>query len=249
MLRLMFLGFAVIASVCLSGPSFARASDGGAVAAVQRASPSVVSISVWQAAPPDHPGGEPGRLKIYGSGFVIDPAGIIVTNKHVIMGALDIKAVLADGTVLPATLVGASPQVDLAALKVDAGHPLPSVEFGDSDALQVGQPVLTIGNGLDWSSSVSEGIVSALNRNLMDSAFDRYIQTDATINHGNSGGPLVDLDGKVVGVTTALFNPSSTGGFLGIGFVIPASTVQFVVRSLIDPKFPQSGGLDLHFRI
>jgi len=241
--RLMFLGFAVLASLALSVPSFARAGDGDAIAAVQRASPAVVSISIWKAAPPDHPGGEPGRLKVYGSGFVIDPAGTIVTNKHVVDGALDIKAVLADGTVLPATLVDASPLVDLAVVKVNADHPLPSLEWGDSDALQVGQPVLTIGNGLDWSSSVSAGIVSALNRNLMDSPFDRYIQTDATINHGNSGGPLVDLDGKVVGVTTALFNPSANGGFIGIGFAIPASTVQFVIKHLLDPKLPEIGWL------
>ncbi len=241
--RLMLLAFALIASLCLSVPAFARVGDSDAVAAVQRASPAVVSISIWKAAPPDHPGGAPGRLKVYGSGFVIDPAGTIVTNKHVIDGALDIKVVLADGTVLPATLADASPLVDLAVVKVSAGHPLPSLEWGNSDTLQVGQPVLTIGNGLDWSSSVSAGIVSALNRNLMDSPFDRYIQTDATINHGNSGGPLIDLDGKVVGVTTALFNPSATGGFIGIGFAIPASTVQFVIQHLLDPKLPQIGWL------
>ncbi len=243
MRRLTLFGFAVIAALGLSVPSFARVADSSAIAAVQRASPAVVSISIWKAAPPDHPGGEPGRLKVYGSGFVVDPKGIIVTNKHVVDGALDIKVVLADGTVLPATLVDASPLVDLAVVQVNADHPLPSLDWGDSEALQVGQSVLTIGNGLDWSSSVSAGIVSALNRNLMDSPFDRYIQTDATINHGNSGGPLIDLDGKVVGVTTALFNPSATGGFIGIGFAIPASTVQFVIKHLLDPKLPDIGWL------
>jgi serine protease Do len=149
---------------------------------------------------------------------------------------------LADGSLLMATVIAASPLIDLAVLKVEAGHPLPSIEFGDSDALQVGDPVLTIGNALDWATSVSAGVVSGLNRNLMDTPFDNYIQTDATINHGNSGGPLINQEGKVVGIDTALFNPVGQG-FIGIGFAIPASTVREVLTYLLDPNHAPPGWL------
>jgi serine protease Do len=201
-----------------------------------------VSISTWQETPPDKPGDPPKRVKVYGSGFIVDPSGIIVTNRHVVDGAFDIKATLTDGTLLSANLVAASPLVDVAVLKVDAGRPLPSLEWGDSDALQVGDPVLTIGNALDWATSVSAGIVSGLNRNLRDSPFDSYIQTDATINHGNSGGPLVNREGKVVGIDTALFNPVGNG-FIGIGFAIPASTAKDVANHLLDPNHTAPGWL------
>jgi serine protease Do len=226
--RLMSLMWVMAAVIWSGSAAFARAPQAAevAVAAVQRASPAVVSVSVWRMVPSDPPGGPPGRIKAYGSGFIIDPSGIVVTNRHVIDGALDTKVVLDDGTVLAARLVAASGLVDLAVLKVEADRKLPSVEWGDSTTIQVGEPVLTIGNGLNWSSSVSAGIVSALNRSLMDSPFDRYIQTDATVNHGNSGGPLIDLEGKVIGVMTAMYNPSQSGGFIGIGFAIPADTAQ-----------------------
>ena len=129
-------------------------------------------------------------------------------------------------------------------LKVDVGHPLASLKWGDSDALQVGDPVLTIGNALDIGISVSAGIVSGLNRNLEDSPFDSYIQTDAAINHGNSGGPLIDGNGDVVGVNTALANPQANGGFIGIGFAIPSNTAAFAVRFLLNPSHPKPGWLD-----
>jgi serine protease Do len=240
--RLIFAALAIIAAVCPAAPVFARAVELGDAAAVGLAAPAVVSIHTWQVTPPDQPGGPPQLIRAYGSGFVIDPSGIIVTNKHVIEGAINIRALFSDGSEASAHLIAASSLVDLAALKVDVGHKLPSVEWGDSDALRVGDPVLTIGNELNWGTSVSAGIVSGLNRNLMDSAFDSYIQTDATINHGNSGGPLVDRDGKVVGVNTALYNPQS-GGFIGIGFAIPAGTAKYVVAKLIDPNRTEPGWL------
>jgi serine protease Do len=248
MSRLFILAVACFALLYPRSPTVARGVQIDEAAAARRAAPSVVSISVWKVVPPSQPGGSPQRVKFYGSGFVIDPSGIIATNKHVIDGAIDIKAVLVGGDVLAAKLIAASPLLDLAALKVDAGHPLPAVEWGDSGALQVGDPVMTIGNGLNWATSVSAGIVSALNRNIMDSPFDSYIQTDATVNHGNSGGPLVDHDGKVVGVTTALYNPNQNGGFVGIGFAIPASTAQYAIKRLLDPNHPATGWLAVNLQ-
>jgi serine protease Do len=138
--------------------------------------------------------------------------------------------------------------LDLALLKVDVGHPLPTLEWGNSDTLQVGDPVLTIGNQLNVGLSVAAGIVSGLNRDLQDSAFDSYIQTDAAINHGNSGGPLVDGEGKVVGVDTALFNPEENGGFIGIGFAIPSDTARYVTKILLDPQHPMPGWLGVTFQ-
>ena len=240
--RLIVLAIAIGAAVCPGTPALARAVEPGDAAAVGLAAPAVVSISVWQELAPDQPGGPPRRIKAYGSGFIVDPSGIIVTNKHVIDGAFDIKVTLTDGTLVSARLLAASPLVDIAVLKVDVDHMLPRIEWGNSDDLQAGDPVLTIGNALGWGTSVSAGIVSGLNRNLMDTPFDNYIQTDASINHGNSGGPLINRDGKVVGIDTALFNPVGEG-FIGIGFAIPASTAQYVVTHLITPNQPPPGWL------
>ena len=131
--------------------------------------------------------------------------------------------------------------IDVAVLKVDVDHPLPALKWADSDALQIGDPVLTIGNPLGLGMSVSAGIVSALNRNLHDTPFDSYIQTDAAINHGNSGGPLIDRNGSVVGLDTALYNPEASGGFIGIGFAIPSNIVSFVVQFLLNPNHPKPG--------
>ena len=158
------------------------------------------------------------------------PVGIIVTNKHVIDGALDIKVIFSNGDRRTGKLLAVAAMLDLAVLKVDVGRPLPALKWGDSEALQVGDAVLAIGNPLGLGMSVSAGIVSALNRDIQDTPFDNYIQTDAAINHGNSGGPLVDLDGEVIGVDTALYNPDEAGGFIGIGFAIPAETAKFVVE-------------------
>jgi serine protease Do len=240
--RLIILVFVFVAAVCPGAEVFARAADADDAAAVTLAAPAVVSISTWQQTAPDQPGGPPQRIKVYGSGFIIDQSGIIVTNKHVIDGAFDIKATLNDGTLVSARLLAASPLVDIAVLKVDVDHMLPHLEWGNSDDLKAGDPVLTVGDALGWGTSVSAGIVSGLNRNLMDTPFDNYIQTDASINHGNSGGPLIDRDGKVVGIDTALFNPVGEG-FIGIGFAIPASTAQYVVNHLIAPDSPPPGWL------
>ena len=222
-------------------PAFARAMDMGDAAAARKATAAVVNISLWKVKLPATASEAPRRVKVYGSGFVIDSSGIIVTNKHVIDGAIDISATLSNGDRFHATLLAVAAMLDLAVLKVDTDHPLPALKWGDSKALQVGDPVLTVGNPLGIGISVSAGIVSALNRDIQDTPFDQYIQTDAAINHGNSGGPLVDIDGEVVGIDTALYNPEESGGFIGIGFAIPAETAEFIVGRLLDPAHPKPG--------
>ncbi len=165
-----------------------------------------------------------------GAGFVIDPAGYIVTNNHVIDGATSVTVTFQDGTILPAQVVGRDRRGDLAVLKVDAGHPLPAVQFGDSTKLRVGDWVLAIGNPYGLAGSTSAGIVSALHRNIGEDKYDDFIQTDATINRGNSGGPLFDVTGHVIGVDSAIYSPS--GGSVGIGFAIPSAMVQPIAESL-----------------
>lgn len=167
-----------------------------------------------------------------GSGFVVDPEGLIVTNDHVIDGAYDIVATFQDGTIAHAEIVAKTKVGDLALLRVTLGRKLPPVVFGDSTALRVGEPVIAIGNPLGFGGTVSTGIVSALNRDIMLSPFDDFIQTDAALNHGNSGGPLFNMAGEVIGVNTALFSPAADGGSIGLGFAIPAYSVQFVVGQM-----------------
>lgn len=166
-----------------------------------------------------------------GSGFIIDPSGVVVTNEHVVDGAYEITVTLSDGTVLPGKLLHASRLADLAVVKVQAGHPLPTVQWGDSNKLKVGDQVFAIGNPLGIGTSVSGGIVSGLNRDVQDSPYDNYIQTDAAINHGNSGGPLFDMEGHVVGVDTAMVSPTTASA--GLGLAIPSADVRFVVGRLI----------------
>ena len=222
-------------------PASARVMETGDAAIVKQASPAVVNIAEWKVRAATQPDQSPRRVKVYASGFVIDPSGIIVTNRHVVDGALEMHVIFSNGDRVPARLLVAAAMLDVAVLKVDVDHPLPALKWADSDALQVGDPVLTIGNPLGLGMSVSAGIVSALNRNLHDTPFDSYIQTDAAINYGNSGGPLVDRNGDVVGVDTALYNPEANGGFIGIGFAIPSNLASFVVQFLLDPNHPKPG--------
>jgi S1-C subfamily serine protease len=147
----------------------------------------------------------PRGTRVLGSGFIIDPSGIIVTNRHVVEGMTDIVVTLQDNTLLRATLIAQADQIDIALLKVTPAFPLASVRLGDSDRVLVADQVLAIGSPLGFGGSVTQGIVSALNRDISDSPFDDYIQTDAAINHGNSGGPLFNLQGDVIGMNTAIF--------------------------------------------
>lgn len=166
-----------------------------------------------------------------GSGFIVDPGGVIVTNWHVVDGAYEIFVTFADGSRAKAEVVNAARLVDIALLKVEVAHKLPAVRWGDSSKVQIGDPVLAMGNPLGVGLSVTAGIVSALNRNLMDTPYDDFIQTDAPINHGNSGGPLFDLKGEVIGINTALISP--TTGSAGLGFAIPSNDAHFVIDRLL----------------
>src|SRR5690606_33679046 len=161
------------------------------------------------------------RSNSLGSGFVIDAEGIIVTNNHVIGEANDITVVFTDGSKLKAEIVGKDAKLDLAVLRVKPDRPLKAVRFGDSEALRIGDWVLAIGNPFGLGGSVSAGIVSANKRDIDSSAFGNYIQTDAAINKGNSGGPLFNMNGEVIGINTAILSP--TGGSVGIGFAVPSS--------------------------
>lgn len=169
------------------------------------------------------------RGSALGSGFVVSENGYIVTNNHVIDGADEIMIEFFSGEELPATVVGTDPNTDIAVLKVDSDDPLPFVPFGDSDQAQVGDWVMAMGNPLGQGFSVSAGIVSARGRALQGS-YDDYIQTDAAINRGNSGGPLFNLDGQVIGVNTAILSPN--GGSIGIGFAMSSAVVKNVVDQL-----------------
>ena len=177
----------------------------------------------------NNPDGSPRRSEALGSGFVVSEDGYIVTNNHVIEGADEITIEFFGGEKLPAKLIGTDPKTDIALLKVEASKPLPFVSFGNSDLMRVGDWVVAMGNPLGQGFSVSAGIVSARNREL-SGTYDDYLQTDAAINRGNSGGPLFNMDGQVVGVNTAILSPN--GGSIGIGFSMASNVVTKVVDQL-----------------
>ncbi|HCO91944.1 MAG TPA: serine protease [Alphaproteobacteria bacterium] len=248
---------ALIVAVMLSGAgsALARKAPDSFADLAEKLSPAVVNISTKQVVKSPHlnempqfPPGSPfedlfrdffdqqqgqqrsRRVTSLGSGFIIDAEGIIVTNNHVIAQADEITVNLSDGSQLPAELVGRDPKTDLAVLKVESDKPLPFVSFGRSDKIRVGDWVLAIGNPFGLGGSVSAGIISAENRNINSGPYDSFLQTDAAINRGNSGGPLFNLDGEVVGVNTAIISPS--GGSIGIGFAIPSNITENVVTQL-----------------
>ncbi len=227
------------------------ARPGGFADLVDRVAPAVVQIAVIGAEAPDrahaegparprggaNPGGagQRGAPALHrtlgeGSGFVVDPSGLVVTNFHVAGRAERIAVAFADGLVLPARVVGLDERTDLALLRVDPPHPLPTVRFAEGAPPRVGDWVLAAGNPFGLGPSVSVGIVSARGRVLGAGPYDDFLQTDASINPGNSGGPLFDGDGRVVGVNTAILSPS--GGSAGIGFAVPAEIAAHVVAAL-----------------
>jgi serine protease Do len=219
---------------------------------VQRVSPAVVTVSTTmrqqaddQASPfpPGSPqdrmfgqffgGGRQGPAQVVhalGSGFIVDADGHIVTNNHVVKDATDIQITLADGRKLPAKVVGVDPKTDLAVLQVKSDTPLPHLALGDSNAARVGDWVVAVGNPFGLGGTVTAGILSARGRQIGQGPYDDFLQIDAPINRGNSGGPLFAQDGTVIGVNTAIYSPS--GGSVGIGFAIPASVVKQVVGQL-----------------
>lgn len=224
----------------------------------KRLMPAVVNITTSQTiAPeglPDFPNGSPlerfneffgrdpegfRREGSLGSGFVISPEGTIITNNHVIQDADEINIIFHSGETLKAKLVGTDPETDVAVLKVESDDPLPYVDFADSDSAEVGDWVMAIGNPFGFGGSVSAGIISARNRDIQSGRYDDFIQTDAAINRGNSGGPLFNLNGEVIGVNTAIISP--TGGSVGLGFSIPSNLVEQVSGQLIEYGRPRRG--------
>jgi len=242
-----FSVFTVFASPSLS---FAQERPHDFVELSKRLSPAVVNISTAQtieidngnqAFPKGSPlekfndffGGDGDRNRIarsLGSGFVIDKAGYIVTNNHVIEGADEIEVAFPDGATFEAKLIGRDPSTDIALLKIEAGEDIPFVSFAGADSAKVGEWVIAIGNPLGYSSSVAAGIVSARDRQMSMTNYDDFIQTDVAINKGNSGGPLFNMDGDVVGVNTAIVSP--TGYSVGLSFSIPADLASSVVDQL-----------------
>ncbi len=170
------------------------------------------------------------RSNSLGSGFVIDSSGIVITNNHVIADANEITVIFTDGQKLRAELIGKDAKVDVAVLRVKPAKPLKAVKFGDSEKMRVGDWVMAVGNPFGLGGTVTAGIVSARHRNIDSGPYDNYLQTDAAINKGNSGGPLFNMEGDVIGINTAILSPS--GGSIGIGFATPASTVQPIIEQL-----------------
>ncbi|WP_406566253.1 S1C family serine protease [Acidisoma cellulosilyticum] len=235
------LGLAALPAQAQQLPSFRNL--------VKKVVPAVVSIAVTEsaAAAAADDGGDQGaeptpadrHQKVFGagSGFIIDPSGIIVTNDHVVGGASKITVSLADGTQLPAKILGVDQLTDIAVIKVTADKPLPYVSWGDSRQVEVGDWIMVAGNPFGLGNTVTAGIISARGRDIMSGPFDDFLQLDAPINPGNSGGPAFDLNGGVVGVDTAIISP--TGGSVGIGFAIPSEIAEGVVSVL-----EQHGHLD-----
>ncbi len=243
---------ALLAATMLAAalPAAARAQDMTFSQAqlVRRLLPTVVNITARAeiGAPPEpamasasQAGASPQVRVNAGSGFIVDPSGDIATNWHVVTGAYDILVTFSDGSRAQAQLVNAAPLVDLAVIKVHVGRALPATHWADSSKVEIGDPVLAIGNALGVGLSVSGGLVSALNRNIMDTPYDNFIQTDAAINHGNSGGPLFDLQGAVIGVNSALISPTSANA--GLGFAMPSNDARFIIERLTHKAWGRPG--------
>ena len=256
-LRALLFAALVALPVAATTPVLAQGPESVAVLAAEL-SPAVVNIGTSRRVRggggtpfPDFPEGSPlGELfnelnpnqgqgeqrmreaRSLGSGFIISADGIVVTNNHVIDGADAVEVFLNDGARLPAQVLGRDDKTDLAVLKVDTDRDLPFVEFGDSDTAVVGNWVMAIGNPFGLGGSVTLGIVSARNRDIQSGPYDQFIQTDASINQGNSGGPLFDMDGKVVGINTAII--ARGGSSLGIGFAVPVNLARPVVEQLAE---------------
>jgi serine protease Do len=247
-----FLCAILALSTVFSGAALAAPAPESFSGLAKRLLPTVVNISTSQTLkapppsalpklPPGSPledlfknfagprGSQPRHVTSLGSGFIIDPSGYIITNNHVIPSD-SITVTTADGVTMPARVVGRDPKTDLALLKVNPRKPLPATKLGDSDKAEVGDWVIAIGDPFGIGSTVTAGIISARNRNINSGDYDDFIQTDAPINRGNSGGPLFDMEGNVIGINSAIFSPS--GGSVGIGFSIPSNLARQVIGQL-----------------
>lgn len=235
---------AAFASLGLGDAAMAAAVRGAPVSfadLAEQLTPAVVNISTAQRAAGVQPTGElaplqrkfSGRAVSLGSGFIVDPSGIVVTNNHVIDNADEIAVTLHDGSEYKATVRGVDRETDLAVLQLDApGVKFPAVSFGDSAQARVGDWVIAIGNPFGLGGTVTVGVISARNRDIDAGNFDDFIQTDAAINRGNSGGPLFDTSGGVIGINTAIY--SQTGGSVGVGFAVPSELASVVVAQLLE---------------
>ncbi|MBL4802262.1 MAG: DegQ family serine endoprotease [Emcibacter sp.] len=181
-----------------------------------------------------------------GSGFIIDPSGIIITNNHVIDKADEVMIKMHDGREFKATVIGKDDKLDLAVLKVESDKPLPFVKFGDDSKSRIGDWVLAIGNPYSLGGTLTAGIISARNRDIQSGPYDKYIQTDASINRGNSGGPMFNMNGEVIGINTAIFSPS--GGNIGIGFAIPSNQAKHVINQLRKFGHTKRGRIGISFQ-
>ncbi len=246
------------AAMMVARPAFARSGPDSFAPLVKRVLPAVVNIGVtetvsgspdWEDLPPEIQRQLRERFRRSkrqvqgaGSGFIIDPAGFIITNNHVAGQADKIIVSLSDGTELPAKLIGTDELTDIAVIKVNAPRPLPFVTWGNSSATEVGDWVIAAGNPFGLGGSVTAGIVSGRGRDIGASAFDDYLQIDAPINPGNSGGPVFNSDGEVVGVNTAIVSPNG-GGSVGIGFAVPSNVASKIAAELRDKGRIERGWL------
>jgi serine protease Do len=268
-LLLAVVGVAAIAQPALAGPPPISFAD-----IVETVAPAVVNIATTKAvkrgATPDFPFPEPPpgspfedffreffdrdrapeqapqRQSSLGSGFVVDPSGYVVTNNHVIAEADEIQVVFGDDTSYAAELIGRDMKTDLALLKIEGDKPVPAVTFADSDHVRVGDWIIAIGNPFGLGSTVTAGIVSARSRDIRAGPYDDFLQVDAPINRGNSGGPSFNLDGEVIGINTAIFSPS--GGNVGIGFAIPSNLALPVIESLKEDGRVRRGWLGVRIQ-
>ena len=251
-------GAAALSAALLAGTAIPSLADERVADLVESVSPAVVTIIATQDAAPmptgspdfdfdGHPFGEffkrfgapegmdiprQGPRQGLGSGFVMDADGYIITNNHVVEGANKVTVRLHDDRSYEAEIIGTDPLTDLALLKIDADIPLTAVPLGDSDEIRVGEDVVAIGNPFGLSSTVTTGIVSAKGRNISDGPYAEFIQTDAAINKGNSGGPLFNMEGEVIGVNSAIYSP--TGGSVGLGFAVTSNIVEHIAQDLRD---------------
>jgi len=271
--RALGAGLACVLVVATAIPSaFARSAPDSFADLAEKTLPAVVNISTTQtidrSAGPDRPQFPPGspfeeffkdffdrqrpdngprKATSLGSGFVIDKSGIIVTNNHVIDGADEIVVRFHDDTSLPAELIGTDEKTDVAVLRVKTDKPLPAeLPIGDSSKARVGDWIIAIGNPFGLGGSVTAGIISARQRDINSGPYDAFIQTDAAINKGNSGGPLINMDGEVIGINTAIYSPS--GGSVGIGFAVPTSIAENVISQLREFGETRRGWLGVHIQ-
>jgi len=272
-LRIVSLVAAGATLVALLSPAFAAQAPDSFADLAARVSPAVVNVSSkHKVARSDNPtpdmpfevpkgspfeeffkhfrekqgdnGGRP--VTALGSGFIIDPSGYIVTNNHVIDGASDIEVTLSNGKDFPAKLIGADKKTDLALLKIESPTPLPSVPFGDSDSIRVGDWVMAVGNPFGLGGTVTAGIISARGRDIHSGPYDDFLQVDASINQGNSGGPTFDMAGDVIGINTAIASPN--GGSVGIGFAIPSNEAKPVIAQLREHGSIERGWLGVQIQ-